>query len=572
MMSSRALCLVLVAGCAVATACTDGPAAATTDPTATHTTTSSGCASTLTLSAGQVDAGVTSTSFCVNAGTSAAEYALIPFNDATAASAAFDVTATGTAAAGALPNLLPSSGSSFDILGASVAASSPSFTASHAFEEKLRAQAKAELTPRIPSARAWAHRRASGGAAFDVIPNAVSIGQILRLNANSDSSCTAPAYRGARVVAISNKAIVVADTLNPSGGYSDAEYAAFGAAFDTLIDPLDRQAFGDVSDIDHNGRVVIFFTKTVNDLTPATSASYIGGFFDARDLFPVTSTPDLDGCAGSNVGEMFYVMVPDPSRGGAFSKANVANEVYGTLAHEYQHLINASRRMYVNTAATDFEDTWLDEGLAHEAEELLFYRVSGLAPRQDLDVAAIRRSAAIISAFNNYQSENFGRYEEFLRSPSQYSAYADNDSLATRGASWSFLRYAADHRGASDGDVWYQLVNSSNTGLANLQGVFGADVVTELRNWGTSVLTDDLGGVDPTYQQPSWNFRSMYQTLDGTNVFPIANVSLTPGTHSVNLTRGGTAYLRFTVAAGGSATVQWPNAPSAVQFTLVRTK
>src|SRR5205085_1524049 len=117
-----------------------------------------------------------------------------------------------------------------------------------------------------------------------------------------------------------------------------------------------------------------------NDLTPATSSSYIGGFFDARDLFPVASTADYAACPASNVGEMFYVMVPDPSRGGAFTKTNVASEVYGTLAHEYQHLINASRRMYVNTAATDFEETWLDEGLAHEAEELLFYRVSGLAP------------------------------------------------------------------------------------------------------------------------------------------------------------------------------------------------
>ena len=116
-------------------------------------------------------------------------------------------------------------------------------------------------------------------------------------------------------------------------------------------------------------------------------------------------------------------MVPDPSRGGPFSKTNVASEVYGTLAHEYQHLINASRRMYVNTAATDFEETWLDEGLAHEAEELLFYRVSGLRRAQNIDPTAIRQSAAIVSAFNNYQSENFGRYEEYLGSPSRFSPY-----------------------------------------------------------------------------------------------------------------------------------------------------
>jgi hypothetical protein len=87
------------------------------------------------------------------------------------------------------------------------------------------------------------------------------IGQILQLNANSDSECTSPDYRGARVVAITNSTIVVADTLNPTGGYTDAEYASLGVTFDTLIDPLDRAAFGDPSDIDGNKRIVLFFTK-----------------------------------------------------------------------------------------------------------------------------------------------------------------------------------------------------------------------------------------------------------------------------------------------------------------------
>src|SRR5207237_6983313 len=124
-----------------------------------------------------------------------------------------------------------------------------------------------------------------------------------------------------------NKAIVVADTGNPSGGYTDSEYASLGTTFDTLIDPLDRAAFGDPSDIDGNGRVVLFFTKTVNDLTPKGSSSYVGGYFYARDLFPTTGTADLDACPTSNVGEMFYIMVADPSRGGPFTKATVETEI-----------------------------------------------------------------------------------------------------------------------------------------------------------------------------------------------------------------------------------------------------
>ncbi|MEO6878586.1 MAG: hypothetical protein ABI205_08915, partial [Gemmatimonadaceae bacterium] len=521
---------------------------------------------------GQVSAGVGGTGLCVTGAITGAEYALVPFNGAPATDAAFDVAVTGTAAAGALTSLIATSAPSLDLTSEALGGGPASYPRTGTFEARLRTTERTALPGLMPGARTWMRTRSTTHATLDAIPATVAVGQLLRLNANANVACGSPIYHAGRVVAISNRAIVVADTANPAGGYTDAEYASFGTTFDTLIDPLDRQAFGDPSDIDGNGRVVVFFTKTVNDLTPATSASYIGGFFFARDLFPAQSTTEYDGCVGSNVGEMFYVMVPDPTRGGAFAKANVGSEVYGTLVHEYQHLINASRRMYVNTSAAAFEESWLDEGLAHMAEELLFYRVAGLQPRQDIDPVAIRASETVRSAFNDYASANFGRYEQYLLAPSAYSPYADNDSLATRGASWAFLRYAADHKASSDGTIWHDLVNSTTTGLANLQNVFGSGIMGELRNWGVSDLTDDLAGVDAAYQQPSWNFRAMFAALENTGVFPIADVSLVPGTHHVTLVRGANAYLRFTVPAGGSASLQWPTAPSTVQFSLVRTK
>ena len=187
-----------------------------------------------------------------------------------------------------MPTIVATSGARFDELGAGVTATTPAYTPPRSFEEKLRPRERAELTSRISGARAWSKRAATSGANFDVIPQSVSVGQILRLNSNADIGCTAPSLsRRARRLDL-DKAIVVADTGNPAGGYTDAEYASFGAAFDTLIDPLDRQAFGDADAISTAmDASCIFFTKTVNDLTPASSSSYIGGFFDARDLFPV---------------------------------------------------------------------------------------------------------------------------------------------------------------------------------------------------------------------------------------------------------------------------------------------
>ncbi|MFL5537423.1 MAG: hypothetical protein ACJ8J0_00435, partial [Longimicrobiaceae bacterium] len=83
---------------------------------------------------------------------------------------------------------------------------------------------------------------------------------------------------------------------------------------------------------------------------------------------------------------MFYMLAPDPTgvHGNVRSVAFVGGVTIGTLGHEFQHLINASRHLYVN-GSTTFEDFFLDEGLAHEAEELVFYRASGLSPGQNID-------------------------------------------------------------------------------------------------------------------------------------------------------------------------------------------
>jgi hypothetical protein len=568
--SARPLRAALLCALVALAACSESATSSLVQSPVVATTVPATCTPTQTLSAGQVVTGIIGSSICVGGVAAPAEFALVAFNSAASSSASFTVSATDVATPSASTDLITSTGGE---LSASLNPTAlPTFRPLRGFEAQLRLKERAALTPLIPSARAWVRQRAARGASFDVIPSSVATGQLLRLNANGNDACASPSYRTGRVVAVTSKAIIVADTANPVGGFTDTEYAAFGNTFDTVVDPLDRGAFGDPSDIDGNGRVVIFFTSTVNDLTPKTSTSYVSGFFFSRDLFPTVATAGYDACAGSNMGEMFYVMVPDPTRAGAFTKANVTTEVIGTLAHEYQHLINASRRMYVNTAAQDFEEAWLDEGLAHIAEELLFYRVSGLSPRQNLNVAAIRASTTTIDAFNHYASGNFGRYEEYLKKPTGYSVYADNDSLATRGAAWSFLRYAADHAGSTDGTVWHDLVNSTTTGIANLTNVFGTGVVGELRDWGVSVLTDDIDAASSQYSQQSWNARNIYATLDNATIFPLATSSLASAAQSVTLERGANAYLRFAVAAGGAGRVQWTSAPAAVQFSLVRLK
>jgi hypothetical protein len=548
--------------------------------TATQVVTNTDCSSSAqSLTLGQVLTGITGSSLCVSG---AGEYTLVAFNGALDGSSgtSFSVAASGVTATAA--SLTPTAGSFNVLAGGSLASTAlPSLALTRALDAKLRATEARELTPLIPSARSWMRSRqrtASGtvpGLALSVIPSTAAVGQLVSLNVNAESACSAPIMRTGRIAAVSNKAIVVADTTNPGSGYTDAEYASIASTFDNLVDPTDTKAFGDPTDIDGNGHVVLFFTRAVNELTPAQSTSYVAGFFYARDLFPATASAGFQACPSSNGGEMFYLLVPDPTgvvNGNKFTKANVTRVTIGTLAHEFQHLINASRRMYVNTGATEFEETWLDEGLAHVAEELLFFAETGLTPRANIDATKLRSSSAFVDAFNNEAISNFSRFESYLGAPASNSPFADNDDLATRGATWSFLRYAADHTGSGDGTTWFQLVNSTTSGLANLRQVFGTDLTTLARDWSTSVFADDAVATDARYQQPTWNLRSIFGALESNGAYPLATTTLGTLASAVSVKGGSAAYLRFAVTAGQTAAVRLSGLPSSMQLTLVRTR
>ena len=115
-------------------------------------------------------------------------------------------------------------------------------------------------------------------------------------------------------------------------------------------------------------------------------------------------------------------------------------------------------------------------------------------------------------------------------------------------------------------------MNSTTTGIANLQQVFGAGLPALARDWATSVFADDVVSTDARYQQPSWNLRSIFGALESTGAYPLATATLGASTMTMSVNGGSAAYLRFAVSAGQTATVQLSTLPSNVQLTLVRTR
>jgi hypothetical protein len=343
---------------------------------------------------------------------------------------------------------------------------------------------------------------------------------------------------------------------------TDADYQQLANRFQNEQYAVLAANFGQPSDLDGNGAVVVLYTRAVNELTPANVGYVIGGFFYARDLYPRVATQRLGACPGSNEAEMFYMLAEDPDGeiNGNQRNADMIRRGLGTLGHEFQHLINASRRLHVNAISPIvFEETWLDEGLSHIAEELAFYHTGGVGPRQNLDQNRILSSDQTRNAFNDYSIQNFFRLRSWMQSPTTRSPFGNEDDLATRGAAWSFLRYAADRRGGNDQQLWFALVNTSARGFDNLRQVFGfADPLPWFQDWGVANYTDDaVPGVAPRFTHPSWNFRDVYMNQAFGSAFPLSVQTLAAGTPlNLSVRAGSSAYLRFGVAPATQADVR----------------
>lgn len=527
---------------------------------------------------------------CIAGGAAGSEYVLIPFKgDSSATQVSVSITATGTSVAVGAPTVA----ASLNLRPAPSA--TPMFSSQRhgafgaAFEGRLRRTEREQLATLARSGSRPAmlrsmQRASANRSAILNLGATPALGTTVQLNVNSDDACTNRKNHTARIAAVSNAAIVAVDSGVPTGGFTDAEYASFAATFDTLIFALDTSAFGAPADLDGNGRVLIFFTQAVNQLTPKGSGGYIGGFFYSRDLFPDDSTSGspLGACPASNQGEMFYVPVVDANQtyNEFFAdKAALQIELIGTLAHEFQHLINASRRLYVVQTGNWDEDTWLNEGMSHIAEELLYFHEAGFAPKQNLGLQTVAGNQAALNAINNYQVQNMARLEDYLKAPGINSPYAPNDSLATRGATYQLLRYALDLSANSNSSYLHALINTQNTGMTNFNAVFSAtfpNLITAVQQQVIANFFNDQGiAIDSKYAFPSWNYRDVIGNGLNHKVNPLATQTLAGASATTfTLTGGGAGYGRFRVEAGVTASLTSAsgagNVPSNVTMILIR--
>lgn len=279
--------------------------------------------------------------------------------------------------------------------------------------------------------------------------------------------------------------------LAAEGSFEPGDLAAFGSEFDDPIHPTVRGAFGSESDLDENGRVVILFTPVVNRLTAVSSGGFVGGFFYGVDLLPQRE--------GSNAGEIFYALVPDPD--GVFgqrrSRTQVLSSVPSILTHEFQHMVHFNERVLVR-GAEGTDAIWLSEALASTAEELVGHVFSERGDEARAEM---------------YVDGNRDRARSYLPRTDETSLVFNPGSgtLRERGAGWLFLEHVRRRFPGSDGGRWILrgLTRTTRTGVQNVVSVVGRDWMDLVPPWAVALYLDGLDlPVDSRYTFPGLNLRA----------------------------------------------------------------
>ncbi|MBA3555739.1 MAG: hypothetical protein H0W29_13390 [Gemmatimonadales bacterium] len=332
---------------------------------------------------------------------------------------------------------------------------------------------------------------------------------------------------------VGERVAIYLDDAAPPGGYTQEDLLRVGSLFDNYLHPIDTTAFGSESDLDDNDVVVVLLTARVNNLRPNCNAtnSIVVGYFFGLDLLP--EEPN------SNGGEVFYGLVPEPDNPTCTTGREQALAFLpGVFAHEFMHMIGFNQGV-LQRGARSIEQTWLDEGLAHFAEELAGRQVPDAECQPIFDTCE-----------SQFIEDNLGNAHLYLVDPeATFLIEPDTSSgdLPERGANWLFVRWLADHYAATQPlgtELTRALVQTDLRGSANVEGATGEAFDDLVARWQLANYLEDLPGfapADETLHYSSWAFREVYPS------YPLVpdNTATGPYTHTGVLRGGSGQHLRI---------------------------
>lgn len=380
----------------------------------------------------------------------------------------------------------------------------------------------------------------------------------------------------AKAIRTGSRSIIWEDSANTLQSDANADLAGFYARAGQIYDQEQHasvtRSFGDPlrrdAVTDNDGKVHMVFSQRLNG---SGAAAYVTGC----DQFPTSANQN----AGSNFGQFFYGAVPTT----ASLNINSTNSPDGwfyfmvrTIVHEVKHIASLSAR--VANSSPSYEQSWLEEGTARQAEEMWvresLHRV-GWKANTGFGTAAtnglycdFHPTDATCNAGDPLRRPGYGMRRQFneirdkLIQPWNWSPFGDGTGQSGAifyNTTWSLVRYVADRYATSDTAFLRALTNSTNTGVTNLSAIAGVSLDQLLGGWGLALFADDYPGLaspSADLQFPTWNLRNIYAGLNAAPAwsarwntpFPIQPTQLTfgPFVSPVPSIRGGAhAYFEF---------------------------
>ncbi len=288
----------------------------------------------------------------------------------------------------------------------------------------------------------------------------------------------------------------------------EAKVKELAAAFDATIYPRVTQVFGTPPDpgIDGDPRVYVVISPAVDNF--GTDAGLMG-YFWSRDVHPRSGG---QGNVRDHSNEKEVIFLTDQ----IFKQKPWTT--YGTLAHEFTHLVVYNQKVLL-PARTTPEETWLDEGIAMLAMDLCGYGLRDGNDEVAKDIAFFQANPekySLTDWFRNPRGFSYGqsylftrylydRYEagmirDLIRSP-QVGVTGVEQALAPRGISfedvfsdWSIANAISGLGLTSEARYSYasEINLRGNYGSVQLKGIQPrpldgpADVTGPTRPWGTA--------------------------------------------------------------------------------------
>lgn len=298
----------------------------------------------------------------------------------------------------------------------------------------------------------------------------------------------------------------------------DIEHFAY--EFETHIHKLMTENYGPVYDIDQDGRLSVVFS-------PVYAKIGYAGLFNSIDLNP-TSPSD------SNQRDLIALWSPNGTKWVGETWREATRE---TIAHEMQHIINMSAKVYPNntlrTPAPSNYDNWLEEPWLDES----------LSVGCEVRYRLLRGDNARENRFDSWASK------PSIVAMNFFSYYISDYAFEHYGQKGLFNFYLLGRYGS--GKI-QKLSQTTNVGIANLEEVYGVNFTTLVKNFSLATINESLrhkGLINVSSIPADYKFTYDY---DKSLALNIASKDMNYGQSAGALTIGAnaTAYYVITQPAG----------------------